>query len=253
MSQPELVLALALTFGALATTLVARMASGKTRVARVFALAVPAVTIVAAWAIFGSDLRVNFTRSMPPGVYRLEALPTSGIERGMFVAACAPADAANLGRDRGYLAKGPCPGDTEPLLKVVAAVPGDDVAVSVRDVVVNGCMLPHSRPVASDRSGRSMSRWPPGRHHLGRGQVWLYADNDRSWDSRYWGPAATASIMARAVPLLVVPSFRSTSGEPACGAPRSAGAASSAGCPQNVPRTRRGHRINEPNMCSKHG
>jgi conjugative transfer signal peptidase TraF len=212
MSQPELVLALALTFGALATALTARTTSAITRAARAFVLAVPAVTIVAACAIFGSGLRINFTPSMPLGIYRLEALPANGFARGMFVVACVPGAAADLGRDRGYLARGPCPDDTEPLLKIVAAVPGDDVAVSGRGVAIKGCVLPNSVPLAFDRSGRRLTEWPSGRYHLALNQLWLYADHPRSWDSRYWGPAATASIKARAVPLLAVPSFRSTSG-----------------------------------------
>ncbi len=211
MSQPELVLALALTFGALATAWIMRRSSARTRAARAFVLAVPAVTIVAMFAIFGSDLRVNFTPSMPLGIYRLEPLP-GGVERGMFVAVCAPTEVADLGRDRGYLARGPCPGDTEPLLKVVAGVPGDEVTVSTRDVAVNGCVLSNSAPLAFDRSDRPLKAWPLGRYHLGPNQLWLYASNPRSWDSRYWGPADTANILARAVPLLVLPSFRSTRG-----------------------------------------
>jgi conjugative transfer signal peptidase TraF len=229
MSQSELVLALTLTFGALATAWIVRIGFARTRSTRAFVLAVPAVTIVAMFAIFVSDLRVNFTPSMPLGIYRLEALPSNGFARGMFVVACAPADAAVLGRDRGYLAGGSCPGDTELLLKVVAAVPGDDVAVSARGVVINGCVLPNSAPLALDRSRRRVTAWPSGRYHLASNQLWLYADNPRSWDSRYWGPAATASIMARAAPLLAVASFRSTSGEPGCGAARFAGPASSPG------------------------
>ena len=228
MSQPEFVLALALTFGALATALIARTASARTRSTRAFVLAVPAVTIVAMFAIVGSDLRVNFTPSMPLGIYRLEPLP-GGIERGTFVAVCAPTDVAGVGRDRGYLARGPCPGDTEPLLKVVAAVPDDEVTVSTRGVAVNGCVLPNSVPLALDRSGRRLTGWPSGRYHLATNQLWLYAGNPRSWDSRYWGPATAASIVARAVRVLTVPSFRSTSGEPGCGAARFASPASSAG------------------------
>jgi conjugative transfer signal peptidase TraF len=229
MSQSELILALTLTFGALASAWIARIGSAKTLSTRAFVLAVPAVTIVAMFAIFGSDLRVNFTTSMPLGIYRLEALPSNGFARGMFVVTCAPAAAAAVGRDRGYLARGPCSGDTEPLLKVVAGVPGDEVTVSTPGVAVNGCVLPNSAPLAFDRSDRPLKAWPLGRYHLAPNQLWLYADNPRSWDSRYWGPAAAASILARAVPLLVLPSFRSTSGEPGCGAARFAGPASSPG------------------------
>ncbi len=71
-------------------------------------------------------------------IYRLAPVPKSGVQRGTFVAVCAPLDAAELGRRRGYLAAGPCSADTELLLKVVAAVAGDVVAVSVNGVVVNG-------------------------------------------------------------------------------------------------------------------
>jgi conjugative transfer signal peptidase TraF len=228
MSQSELILALTLTFGALASAWIARIGSAKTLSTRAFVLAVPAATIVAMFAMFGGDVRVNFTPSMPLGIYRLEPLP-GGVERGMFVAVCAPTDIAELGRDRGYLARGPCPGDTEPLLKVVAGVPGDEVTVSTRGVAVNRCVLPNSAPLAFDRSDRPLKALPLGRYHLGPNQLWLYADNPRSWDSRYWGPAAAASSLARAVPLLVLPSFRSTSGEPDCGAARFAGPASSPG------------------------
>jgi len=233
MSQPILVLSFAIAFGALATALIARLLSATTWAVRAVQLAALAVlTAAAAFAFLGSGLHINFTPSMPLGIYRLEALPAGGVKRGMFVAVCAPPDAAELGRRRGYLSTGPCPHDTELLLKAVAGVAGDEVMLSARGVAVDGRLLPHSRPVALDRSGRRMSPWPAGRYYLGPEQVWLDADNDRSWDSRYWGPATTASIIARAVPMLTVPSFRSASGEPGCGAAHSAGAASSPDCKQ---------------------
>jgi len=130
-------------------------------------------------------------------------VPKSGVQRGTFVAVCAPLGAADLGRRRGYLAAGPCPADTELLLKVVAAVAGDVVAVSANGVGVNGCPLPRSRPLSFDGAGRRLSPWPQGRYRLGLGQLWLYADNARSWDSRYWGPVPLVHVTARAVPLLV--------------------------------------------------
>ncbi len=205
MSQPVLVLSFALAFGALTTALIAGFVSATTRPVRAALLAALAVlTAAVSFAILGSGLRVNFTSSMPLGIYWLEALPISGVERGMFVAVCAPQDVAEQGRRSGYLSTGPCPHGTELLLKAVAGVTGDDVTVSAWGVAINGRLLPHSRPVAFDRSGRRMSPWPAGRYHLGREQVWLYADNDRSWDSRYWGPTPVANVMARAVPLLVV-------------------------------------------------
>lgn len=181
-----------------------------------------AVTIAAvSCLILKSGLRLNFTTSMPLGLYRMYPLPTTGLDRGAFVAICAPADAAELGRRRGYLSAGPCPYDTEPLLKAVAGVIGDDIEVSARGIAVNACPLTHSGSLPFDRVGRPLLPWPPGHYHLGRSELWLYAGNDRSWDSRYWGPASVAEVLARAVPLLTVPAaVHSTSGEPRCGATR---------------------------------
>lgn len=220
MSQSVLVLTLALAFGAIAAVGIAMRTAAATRAIRALVILTIAVASAAvAYASFASGLRVNLTPSMPIGIYRLEHLPPGGVERGDIVAVCAPTDAARLGRRRGYLSDGPCPSHTELLLKAVAGVAGDGVTV-MRGVDVDGCLLPDSVPVAFDRAGRRLESWPAGSYRLGRGQVWLYADNHRSWDSRYWGPADTADIRARALPLLVFPPFR---GEPDCGAARSAG------------------------------
>lgn len=166
-------------------------------------------------------LRFNFTASMPFGIYELVPVPKSAIQRGMLVAVCAPLDAAELGRRRRYLASGPCPDDTELLLKTVAAVAGDYVEDSARGVTVDGCLLPHSWPLSYDTARRRLLTWPEAHYYrLRRGQLWLYADNDRSWDSRYWGPAAASDVSARAALLLSIPPFRSANGEPGlrCGA-----------------------------------
>jgi conjugative transfer signal peptidase TraF len=204
MSQPLLVLALALALGILTALAFAKGVSANTRLARVLWTPVLVSLIaVVALVILGSGLRVNFTPSMPLGIYRLEPLPTGGVERGMFVAVCAPPNADELGRRRGYLSTGPCPDDTEMLLKAVPGVPGDDIEVSVSGIAVNRCALPHSAQLRFDRAGRPLLRWSPAYYHLGRGQVWLYADDDRSWDSRYFGPVPTANVVARAFPLLV--------------------------------------------------
>jgi hypothetical protein len=53
------------------------------------------------YMITALHLRFNFTSSMAVGIYRLVPLPKNGVRRGMLVAACAPPDAAELGRRRG--------------------------------------------------------------------------------------------------------------------------------------------------------
>jgi conjugative transfer signal peptidase TraF len=178
----------------------------KTRRLRILRLcAFVGVIVLILHAIAALDLRFNFTPSMPLGIYRLTPLSKSEVERGSFVAACAPPVAAELGRRRGYLSTGGCPAAAEPLLKVVAAVAGDSVTVSASGVAVNECLLPHSRALSHDTAGRRLSPWPHGRFQLRRSELWLYAPTDRSWDSRYWGPASLADISARAVPVLAAP------------------------------------------------
>src|ERR1700730_18467688 len=103
----------------------------KTRRLRILWLcAFVGVVVLVVHAIAAIDFHFNFTPSMPIGIYRLTPLSKSGVERGSFVAVCAPPVAAELGRRRGYLTAGPCPTAAEPLLKAVAAVAGVSVTVS---------------------------------------------------------------------------------------------------------------------------
>jgi conjugative transfer signal peptidase TraF len=161
--------------------------------------------IIIGWhEISASALRINFTPSIPIGIYRLMPIPISGVRRGMLVAACPPLEAAEFGRRRGYLAGGACPANTEPLLKTVVAIEGDVVAVSPMGVAVNNCFLSHSSPLSFDRMGRRLSPRIPMTYRLRSGQMWLYADNVRSWDSRYWGPVFATSVFSRARPIWIL-------------------------------------------------
>lgn len=221
-SQPVLVLSFASAFGLLGTTLIARGASVKTQRRRIVRVCLYSATVVSIGCVIVTlHLRFNFTSSVPLGIYKLVPIPERAIKRGLLIAVCAPVEVAQLGRRRGYLASGPCPGDTELLLKAVAAVAGDYVQNSARGVTVNGCLLPHSRPLSYDAVGRRLSPWPEAHYRLRRGQLWLYADNERSWDSRYWGPSATTNVWAGAMPLLTIlaPINRRSNGFP-CGALR---------------------------------
>lgn len=87
--------------------------------------------------------------------------------------------------------------NTDPLLKEVVAVAGDVVDASRRGVAVNGKLLLNSDALCVDASGRKLTLWRAEGYRLRNDQVWLYANNPRSWDSRYWGPASSTSIVAR--------------------------------------------------------
>lgn len=204
MSQPVLMAALTLVAAVVVTAAIAVATFAKANTRRAIRVAIVGVAVaLMALAIQHARLRINFTASMPIGIYSLSPLPAAGVERGMVVVACAPGAAAAVGQARGYLGAGPCPDGTEPLLKSAAAIAGDELDVTAAGVAVNGCRLPRSTPLARDRSGRRLVPWPQGHYRLGPGQVWLYADNARSWDSRYWGPGAARDVTGRAVPILV--------------------------------------------------
>jgi conjugative transfer signal peptidase TraF len=215
LSQVHLSAMLALATSSVFTAAIALVTLATKPASRAINLTGVAIVIaLAVAALQRSHIRINFTASMPMGIYSLSPLPPNSVRRGMLVAACAPARAAGLGLQRGYLAVGHCAHNTELLLKSVAATAGDDVSVTSVGVTVNGCLLPLSRPIAQDRSGRQLSSWPTGYYRLASRQVWLYAASARSWDSRYWGPVSVDTIVSEAAPLFVFRPARAVNESP---------------------------------------
>ena len=105
--------------------------------------------------------------------------------------------------ERHYLGAGSCPDGSEPVVKVLAAVAGDRVEVTADAVLVNGVRLPHSRPLDRDRGGRELLPFAAGEHRLEPGEVWLYSPyQERSWDSRYFGPVRIENVTTIVEPLV---------------------------------------------------
>jgi conjugative transfer signal peptidase TraF len=171
---------------------------------RPFLLVTAGVLTGAALLSFGGrllQLRITLTdSSAPAGIYRLAAAPA---ERGALVAACLPAAIARTGLARGYLRKGDCPAEAEPVAKVIAAVTGDVVEVEADWVAVNGVRFMNSRTAARDSAGRPLHHVAWGGRRVGAGEIWLFGFNDaRSWDARYFGPVPVASIRGVLKPVL---------------------------------------------------
>jgi conjugative transfer signal peptidase TraF len=155
-----------------------------------------------------AGIHINITSSLPRGVYRVVARPdtdsdTRALARGMIVLACLPMQPAVLGRERGYLGRGNCPGHAMFIGKRVVAHSGDTVVTSELGVRVNGRWIPESRALERDRRGRSLVHAPFGVHVLGTGDVFLMGDGPWSWDSRYVGVLPTSSVRAVVRPLWV--------------------------------------------------
>src|SRR5262245_55526892 len=100
------------------------------------------------WAVLQVlGLTINLSGSMPIGFYRRTQEP---IAIGTIVAACLPVDIAQLGLTRGYLHTGSCPGRTQAVLKRVAAMAGDVVAVQPEGLTINGRPVVQSAVLAQD-------------------------------------------------------------------------------------------------------
>ncbi len=134
-----------------------------------------ALLLCIAWA---AGLRVNVTASLPRGLYLL-CPGTPG--RGDFAAFCLSGELAALAGERGYVLAGSCASGLRPLLKRVAALPGD---------VVDVAALPLR---ATDSQGRPL----PSALHSGvvpPGMALLLADHPGSFDGRYFGLVPLASL-----------------------------------------------------------
>ena len=131
--------------------------------------------------------------STAPGLYwRSAGVP----RRGTLVLACLTPEAAHFALERGYLGAGGCPGETEPVAKIVGALPGDTVDVEPDWVAVNGSRFANSATADRDTAGRPLPHVPFGTRLVGPGAVWLFGFNDaRSWDARYFDSTPLSNVL----------------------------------------------------------
>lgn len=165
----------------------------------------PVVLVLVALSIACSavvlDVRVNWTGSMPRGLYRMVA---PRLKVGSLVAICLPRAVASLGRERGYLPPGGCPDGSSPIVKQVVAKPGDEVRLTAAATFVNGRGIAASGLQVEDSEGRPLVHHPLGTTRLGGSEYWVSGMNrSRSWDSRYFGPVRAGDIHGSVVPLLI--------------------------------------------------
>jgi len=146
------------------------------------------------------ELRINTTASMPIGFYR-EAPPR--LERGAWVVFCLPEESARLGRERAYLRQGSCSDGSQELVKEIAAVPGDRVALSRAGLAVNGHSIAGTALRTVDCGRRPLPHAPFGESGVPAGELWVLGlDRRVSWDSRYFGPVPLDHVRAAAIPIL---------------------------------------------------
>jgi conjugative transfer signal peptidase TraF len=129
----------------------------------------------------------NASPSVPRGLYRIDP---GSVRRSDLVLIRLPADVAELADRRNYLPK------STYLIKFVSAVAGDQVCRRGDRIFVRGVLA--ARALARDSLGRSMPSWQ-GCRQLASGDLFLLADNQQSFDSRYFGVVSASDVVGRAV------------------------------------------------------
>lgn len=133
----------------------------------------------------------NASASVPVGLY--SARPGDRPVRGDLVAAQAPASVARLMALRGYLPL------RVPMLKHVAALPGQRVCRLGNRILIDGATVARAR--AQDRMGRPLPRWS-GCRTLRANEIFLLNPGSAgSFDGRYFGPVPARSVTAVLHPL----------------------------------------------------
>ncbi|ANP91594.1 conjugative transfer signal peptidase TraF [Rhizobium leguminosarum] len=144
-------------------------------------------------------LRINTTPSEPLGLWRVAPLDRPVLV-GDMVFVCPPEnDAVSEGFERGYLRSGLCPGGFGPLIKTVAAVGGQRIAIA-GNVTIDGRPIANSRLVSQDGQGRPLRPYAGGT--IPAGFLFLHSPFPGSWDSRYFGPVPGSGVLGLAEQVL---------------------------------------------------
>jgi len=145
-------------------------------------------------------LRYNPTASVPIGLYLYVPGATA---RGETVQACLPTPLATYARSHRILLAGSCANGSEPIVKVLAAEPGDVVDVEPIAIRINGRPWPSSAIRSFDSSGRPVDlRLPFGTQIVAPNRVLLLGLHPRSWDGRYFGTVQASAVTGRWIPLI---------------------------------------------------
>lgn len=154
-----------------------------------------ALMLLLAALLFLEGFRFNATASMPRGIYQL-VVGTTSFQRGDPVSLCFDVEPfATLARDRGYLRPGSCPDGLQPLLKVVAGLPGDILEIGQDGIRINGRLQPGSRVALADSHARPMPESLLASGTIPEGMVLvLSGEHPGSFDGRYFGLVPLASL-----------------------------------------------------------
>ena len=158
----------------------------------ILALGAAALALIAFSAALQPQPRLvwNVTPSVPTGLYGVQ--PGADFTRGDLVAVAPPDALRAFLVARGYL------GETTPLLKHVAGLPGDRICRFGALVTLNGNPVAHAQ--TTDRLGRELPSWR-GCRTLQQGEVFLLNAAPDSLDGRYFGALPATSVIGPGHPI----------------------------------------------------
>lgn len=136
---------------------------------------------------------VNFTKSMPLGVY-FKSYPAS-YTKNDTVLVCLDDEIARWSVDHHIIAGGLGCRQSAPLLKKIVATEGDRVTVTHKGIVVNDVLVPNTAPIA-----RKIKQWNIiDREILLKPTEYIVVanQNNLSFDSRYFGVVTDRNITAK--------------------------------------------------------
>lgn len=167
----------------------------------VIAFAAASASVMAALAAIGiiGGIRLNLTPSEPLGLWRVEPLRQDPIVGDLVFICPPPTPQFQKAWQRGYLRRGLCAGGFAPLIKTVAALPGQSVAIG-DTVKIDGAVLDASLVRESDGHGRPIIPYSGG--IVPPGHVFLLSSFASSYDSRYFGPVPDSGLLGLARPIL---------------------------------------------------
>jgi len=171
-----------------------------TRYAAIGVITASALTALVCGFGYAAGLRINTTKSIPVGLYKLSS---KSPEKGDYVIFCPPEkELFSMAQKRGYIGSGFCPGGYGEMMKRILAAKGDEVAFRDDAVYVNGQPLPYSKPLNVDPGGREL---PAVReiHTLSKSELLLMTDRSpSSFDGRYFGAVTTSQVISVVSPVI---------------------------------------------------
>ena len=161
------------------------------KLSKIVALLGGSTFLLALVAKYALGIVINTSPSASPaGIYRPDP-NFNGLTKGDLVSVCLPHDWAVFAQQRGYIGGGgPCADQSMPLVKQIGAIGGDPINIEPETIQ------------HIDSHGRPMPEFIVGAYIVPKGMVWLYGNEPRSFDSKYYGPVPESNVLALLKPVI---------------------------------------------------